>query len=305
MANSPYPLAEDLLGQYNTPQTPAQPPTQNALSSTSTPTTPTTPASGLAAVVPQTRPMSAQATNQDGTMTWQPLKPQSDTMDPDAAVAAFGYAMARNLNASDDKNSVKVRKAGQTGANLLTQFGDMYGLSDNSSYLDLVRQFDATSKIYESQGDDKGMQEYAQQFTQQLPTILTQLKLQADTEKKAAQEADMRQKRQLAMQAQFAPIFKGIVGTSQAANQSAYDVALHAADTLKSSDPTLAALISSNAASSRSNNDALLAAYAAQIAMTPVPTANLQGQEQVQAQYDNSQMQIQQQLLAQATGATS
>lgn len=140
----------------------------------------------------------------------------------------------------------------------ITQLGTTYGLSP-STMQNVLLEFDATAQIMKDQGDEKGFKAYVDNLGTTLPQTLLQYRLQDEADKK-------QNDRLMALQSQFAPMFQGIIDNSAINSNVAYTQALAASDKLAASNPQLAALISSNAASSRSNQDALMAAYASQIA---------------------------------------
>jgi hypothetical protein len=302
--------AQQIIEQYSgLPQNNAQPPNS-----------PPTSLSGLNSIAsqqtppPTSMPQLGQSTSPTGTnpgtgsppMTGEPAKQWGPTMYGgrneagtgvtasaseiaslpfDVAVATFGYQTARKLNQDSKPIDEKIYEAGTTGANMLNEMGKMYGLESSDLFIDLVRQYDATSRMYGALGKDgrEPMEQYVQQFTAQLPGLLTQIKTEQEQQDLLVRQQQDRNTRVMQLQSQFAPIFNSIAQGTLANNDLVYDRALQSADVIKESDPQLAALIVANAGAASQSGDALLAAYANQIAMTPALVADMYYQQDMQA----------------------
>jgi hypothetical protein len=185
----------------------------------------------------------------------------------------------------DQGDQREVWKAGRPAIDLLAQFGRQYGLSESDPmFRDLANQYLATQQIYQQAGDKEGFQQYSAQFMQQVPQALSQFSQQARQQQLAQQQAEDRFARVMALQSQFAPIYSAIADKTAASNQAMYEQSLRSADNLASADPRLAEAIKVNASATRSSNDALLAAYANQIAMTPTYVADMLYRETYNAQ---------------------
>lgn len=178
---------------------------------------------------------------------------------------------------------------------VLDKLGDTYGL--NATDLNNVKLgVQATMDLLRQNGDRKGMDAYVSNLAQTLPQQLLQYK--------QARDADNQHfARVAAMQAQFAPMFNSIAGQSTAANAVAYQNSVQAADQLQATNPQLASLIKANAGQSQSSSDAMLAAYASQIA---IGSANAAGsnatptaQQITQQQQSQAQLAALQQAMAQ------
>jgi hypothetical protein len=210
---------------------------------------------------------------------------QAASLPFDVAVATFGYQTARKLNQDNKPIDEKIYEAGTTGASMLGEMGKMYGLENSDLFVDLVRQYDATTRMYGAMGKDgrEPMEQYVQQFTAQLPGLLTQIKDEQEQQDQMALQQQERNTRIMQLQSQFAPIFNSIAQGTLANNNLVYDRALQSADVIKESDPQLAALIVANAGAAQQSGDALLAAYANQIAMTPAIVADMFYQQDMQA----------------------
>lgn len=198
-----------------------------------------------------------EATKSGTPMSWEQVAGQ------------FGTGQAYDLQRPKDPTQRKVYDAALPTVNMLTSMGDQFGLSHDPAFRDLARQYQATIGIYQSAGDEEGAQEYSAQFVQQIPTVLTQLSAQKRMEDEAKAAAEQRMQRVLSLQSEFAPIFNNVAGYTASSNQMMYDQMVKNADQIATADPQLAASIRVNAAATRSSSDALLAAYANQMALTP------------------------------------
>jgi len=150
--------------------------------------------------------------------------------------------------------------------------GSTYGL-DSNTMANIMLEFDAGAQIAMSQGDEEALKSFVEMYSQTLPQQLLQYRIQQETERK-------QNERLMGLQQQFAPIFQSIIGSGQQNAEMAYSQALNSADALAETNPQLAALVRSNAANSRSSSDAMMAAYASQIALGT--TTSLQEQMMLQ-----------------------
>lgn len=170
----------------------------------------------------------------------------------------YGYFTGDKTNKADRLQS------SYTGMrDTIQELGATYGLSPDTM-ANLMLEFEAGAQINLQQEDEDGMKAFIAQLETTLPQTMLQYRMQQEAESK--QNA-----RIMGLQKEFAPIFSSIIDRSAINSNVAYEQALHAGDALAQTNPQLAALVTSNAASSRSNQDALMAAYAAQI--STVPTA--------------------------------
>lgn len=190
--------------------------------------------------------------------------------------AAIGGAAGGIWGALTGDSSNKEQRMDKAYTGLTTtiqQLGTTYGLSE-ANMQNVMLEFDAAAQIMLQQGDEDGFKALVDQMEVALPQAMLSYRMEQEQERK-------QNERMMGIQAQFAPMLNSIVDRSAINSGVAYSQALKAADTLKQSDPGLAALISSNAASSRSNQDALMAAYVQQMAI--VPTEQTFAEQQILA----------------------
>lgn len=179
------------------------------------------------------------------------------------AVAGTGALLGAIFSAQEEGGTTQERmqKTATNTTKTIQELTATYGLSQEDA-ANIMLQHDAATRLFIQNKDKAGLDAYVQQLSSVLPQQMLQLKQSRDQE-------TSHYKRVMDMQAQFAPMFSSIMGRSAESNTIAYEQAVKAADTLKADNPQLAALIQSSAADSRSNSDALMAAYASQIAMAP------------------------------------
>lgn len=173
-----------------------------------------------------------------------------------AAGGLYGYFTGDKTNKAE-----RLTSSYQGMKETINELGTMYGLSPETM-TNVLLEFDAAAQINLQQEDEDGMKNLIATLETTLPQTMLQYRLQEEAERKTND-------RMMTMQKDFAPIFQSILGRSAANADVAYAQALKAGDTLAQTNPQLGALISSNAASSRSNQDSLMAAYAAQISTVP------------------------------------
>lgn len=179
------------------------------------------------------------------------------------AAAAGGFLLDAVFSAQEEGGTTEERmqKSVTKTTNTIQQMGQQYGL-DPSDMADILLQHNATTQLFLNNKDKKGLDAYLSQLPTALPAMMVQYKQQRD------QEAQHNQ-RVMAMQGAFAPIFNSIAQRSSQDNQVAYQNAVYAADQLATTNPQLASLIKANASTANQSSDAIMAAYAAQLATAP------------------------------------
>lgn len=169
-----------------------------------------------------------------------------------AGGAAWGYFTGDKTNKAD-----RIDAAYNGMTDVIRDLGQTYGISP-SSMQNVMLQFDAAASIMKQQGDEAGLKALVDNMETTLPSMLMQTRIQEETERK-------QNERVMQLQSQFSGMFSGILGRQAQNSEVAYSQALHAADSLAKSNPQLADLVRMNAGYSRTSDDALMAAYAAQI----------------------------------------
>lgn len=180
-----------------------------------------------------------------------------------AGAGAAGFGLYSLLTGEKDTKEERINGAYNGMKETIGTLAAQYGLSGDT-LANVMLEFDAAAQINLQQGDEDGMKALIGQLETTLPSTLLQYRIQQETERKNSE-------RIMGLQKEFAPIFQSIFDRAGINSGVAYQQALHAGDALQATNPELAALVRSNAASSRSNSDALMAAYAAQIATVPTP----------------------------------
>lgn len=154
---------------------------------------------------------------------------------------------------------------------------------------DLMDEFTATTSILEQQKDREGLETFIAGFSQNLPQILMAAKQQQELE----DEEIKRYNQQLIMQSQFAPLFEQQTQRASQAAEMANVAALDSAARLEQTSPQLAALIRQQGAQSNAAAQDLYAAYAKQLATTPV-AHSIEDVQAGQAQYAQQDLLFQQ-----------
>lgn len=187
----------------------------------------------------------------------------------------YGYT-PQQLDALDDDQR-KVYAEQVPAIQLINDLGNQFGVAGNEDgqFNNLVNQYAATIRLFAEGKDKDGAKQYTQQFMTQLPQLLGQLSMQQQQEARMKAYELERTARIMSLQSQFAPIFQSIATQTGANNQLVYEQMLKSADGIRETDPGLASAIEVNAGTTKSSSDALLAAYAQQIAMTPTYVADM------------------------------
>lgn len=119
-------------------------------------------------------------------------------------------------------------------------------------------------------GDKDMLKQTVEAARQNLPTLIQN----AYGQSQVKQQEEDRYARMIANQAQFAPMFENAIERSSLASQQSMQYSNDLADQLDASAPGLSDMIRSTAARSNASSEALMAAYAGQIAMQPQVTAD-------------------------------
>lgn len=210
-----------------------------------------------------------------------------------AGWAALGGAAiiggARALWGGDDTKLETQQKAVDGTRETIQELAGMYGL-EGEAVDDIMMQFDASTQLYIQQKDVDGLKNFMGGITANLPALM----LQAKEEQKTGQQEQQRYESMMQTQAQFAPIFEQSLERAAQANQQAYAQANNASTYLDQRQPQLAELYRSTAAQSQAAAANLQAAYARQMAQSPVTTGTSDELQRQLAQEELMAQQLQQ-----------
>lgn len=179
-----------------------------------------------------------------------------------ALVGAGIGALWGSLTGDHDSPKTKFTKTSSQIGSTVDQLASQLGISNGSALQNVRDQVLALTTTYATNKDWKGGVDALKYATSQLPTLL----LNAKTEQ---QRQDQYNQRVMVMQQAFAPMFKSITDNTMAGNRQLYEAQVNAADQLAQTNPQLAASTKQIAAATQTSQDALMAAYAAQIAQAP------------------------------------